>query len=126
MRISSAKAKGRRAAAETRELLLKHAPGLLPDDILVTSSSVTGEDLRLSPAAAGIYRWCFEIKNQERLNIWDAIRQAFGHADATGRRPAVVFRRNRSDLFICLRLSDFLEEIHGSDTASAVPPLQGR
>lgn len=65
-----------------------------PDDILVTSSSVTGEDLRLSPQARVIFPFCFEVKCQERLNIFAAVKQAETHCEGTPHLPAVVFTRN--------------------------------
>jgi hypothetical protein len=99
MKTSSCKAKGRRAAQEAREVLLRHAAQYLqPDDIKVTSSSVTGEDLALSPLARAMFPLCFELKCQEKLNIWDAIEQAQSHCEGTAYEWAVVFRRNRSKL----------------------------
>jgi hypothetical protein len=110
MKTSSAKAKGRRAALEAKTAILKRFGNVLQDDdILVTSSGATGEDLRLSPAARGLLPLTFEVKNQEKINIWEAIAQAAQHSRLNGQKPAVLFRRNRSELMITLKLSDFLE-----------------
>lgn len=110
MKTSSAKAKGRRACAEVRELLLAAAPALQADDIQVTPSGVTGEDLHLSPLARGYFPFTFECKNVEKLNIWDALEQAKSHAtkrqDLT---PVLAFRRNHSELYVSLKLVDFLK-----------------
>ena len=110
MKTSSCKAKGRRAAQETKDMLLKYAPDLKPDDILVTSSGVTGEDLVLSPAAQEIMPYTFECKNVEKLNVWDGLKQAASHALKKPQAiPLLVFRRNRSDLYVALKLEDFLK-----------------
>lgn len=110
MRVSSAKAKGRRCAQEIKDLLLEHAKALgyelEEDDILVTPSGVPGEDLKLSPAARKIFPWTIEAKNQETAKIWEWMRQAKTHSDKY--TPMVIFKRNRETLKVCLELQDFL------------------
>jgi len=106
MKTSSAKAKGRRAAALLREKLLAAAPELQPDDIIVTSSGVKGEDLLLSPKARTYFPFQFEVKNVEKLNIWEAYKQATTHGDYT---PFLAFKRNHSNMMVCMELDDFLE-----------------
>jgi hypothetical protein len=107
LKTSSAKAKGRRACAEVKELLLKYAPELQPDDIIVTSSGDTGEDLKLSPKAREVYPWAAECKNQETLSIWAALQQAEGHSD---KYPGVLFfKRNRSKLYVAMDAEEFLK-----------------
>jgi hypothetical protein len=111
VRTSSAKAKGRRACAEARDALLR-VLGLEPDDIHVTSSGATGKDLKLSPRARSRFPFVLEVKNQEALNIWEAYAQAEDHwAKEVSREevyPAVIYRRNRSDLMISMSLEDLL------------------
>lgn len=107
MKTSSAKAKGRRAAQEVKALLLANAPSLEPDDIIVTPSGVTGEDLMLSPKARAIYPWSIECKNVEKLNIWQAIAQTEEHSKVY--TPILYFTRNRSDLYMCMKAEDFLK-----------------
>ena len=52
----------------------------------------------------------FECKNQEKMNIWDALRQAEG--DAPGAKtPLVVFTKNFEDTYVALRLNDLLDLI---------------
>lgn len=111
MKTSSAKAKGRRACQDTKELLLKHAPTLQEGDILVTSSSVTGEDLILSPAAQLTYPLVFECKNQETIKIWSALEQAESHCKTPNRTPVLTFKRNRSEMYCALKFEDFLKLI---------------
>jgi hypothetical protein len=114
MKIQSAKQKGRRGALEVKELLYKYAPDLKPGDIEVTSSSVTGEDLKLSPAARQIYPLVIECKNTESINVWAAFEQAKSHLKKYNEEtqfivPVLFFKRNRSELMACLRADDFIK-----------------
>lgn len=115
MKTSSAKAKGRRACQEFRELVLDRLPFLLPDDIKVTPSGVTGEDLHLSPAARRVLPFAIEVKNQEKLNIWQSLAQTIRHCGDTKLKPLLAFRRNRSELFVALRAEDFLALVAESE-----------
>lgn len=45
-----------------------------------------------------------EAKHVERLNIWDALAQA--ERDAGDQIPIVIFKRNRSKMFMAMRLED--------------------
>jgi hypothetical protein len=113
VKTSSCKAKGRKACQEVKALLHKFAPDLQDGDIGVTPSGVTGPDLHLSPAAREIYPYATECKNQERIQIWDAYEQAQRHSGFLKvtdlNIPIVFFRRNRSQLMVCLSAEDFLK-----------------
>ncbi len=98
MKTSSAKAKGRRFAQEIKDLLIKYAVTRIEDeDIVVTSSGDTGEDLKLSPRARSVYPVSIECKNQEKLNIWESLKQAESNAGIY--TPVLFFRRNRSKMY---------------------------
>lgn len=106
MITSSAKAKGRRLAQKIKHMLLKNYTGLDPDDIIVTSSGTTGSDLMFSPAAKDVV--CLdtcECKNQERLNLWQAIKQAENH----GGEWALFISRNRSPIYVLQSVDDWLK-----------------
>lgn len=112
MKTSSAKAKGRRAAVEICDQIYKHFPTLEPGDLYATPSGVNGEDVVRSAKAKRVFPFTIESKNQEKLQIWEALEQAKSHlpkGDLSGQTPALVFRRNRSELHICLRFEDFLK-----------------
>jgi hypothetical protein len=112
MKTSSCKAKGRRGAQEIKDLLVEHAENhFIADDIVVTPSGVTGPDLTLSPRAMEKFPFIVESKNQEKLNIWAAIKQSINHMSAKchGRIPVVFFKRNHSELYVCLKATDFLK-----------------
>jgi hypothetical protein len=48
----------------------------------------------------------FEVKRQERLNVYEAVNQAV--RDSCGKVPAVLWRRNRRDWLLILRVDDVL------------------
>lgn len=108
MSLKSAKAKGRRGAFETRDLLVKYAPHLV-DDIMVPTGSVGGADLVLSPRALETYPFAFECKNVEKLNIWEGLAQAQSHTDVPAIAPLLVFKRNRSQQYVALPFETFLK-----------------
>jgi hypothetical protein len=112
VKTSSCKAKGRRTCAHVRERLLFWAPDLKDGDIAVTPSGVTGVDVYLSPAAKCVYPFAIECKNQEALNIWSSLKQAQSHVKSeSDGTPLLVFTRNREDVFVALKLEDFLRLI---------------
>jgi hypothetical protein len=111
MRTSSCKAKGRRACAEFKEILHKYAPDLAQDDIVVTPSGVTGEDVALSPRAREKFNLAIECKNQERISIWAAIEQSKTHVRHEGSVPILAFKRNNSELMVALSAEEFIRLI---------------
>ncbi len=108
MKTSSAKAKGRRCCQEVVNLLLASFPSLTDKDITVTSSGVTGEDVKFSQLAHNILPYVIECKNVEALNIWKAMEQASSHAKS-GEEPLLFFKRNRSNLFVALDAEYFIK-----------------
>lgn len=94
MKTSSAKAKGRRFQQWVRDHLLLAFPKLTIDDIRSTSMGASGEDILLSSAAKKKIPWSVECKNQEKLNIWSAWKQAEENANKL--EPVLFFTRNKS------------------------------
>ena len=70
---------------------------------------MSGEDIVLSPAAKRAIPYSFECKNQERLNLWGSLEQAEGNSQ--DRQPVLVFKRNRSKVYVALDFEHFLELI---------------
>ena len=70
---------------------------------------MSGEDIVLSPAAKKAIRYSFECKNQERLNLWKSLEQA--ESNCEDRIPVLVFKRNRSKVYIAVEFEHFLELI---------------
>lgn len=119
MRTSSAKAKGRRACQELQALILRWFPDLSARDVRVTPSGSTGEDIQLSQVAARLFPYAVEVKNQERLNIWQSLLQTSAHAKKLNLQPLLAFRRNRSELWIAIRAEHFFELAGVVDTERA-------
>jgi len=64
---------------------------------------IKGDVMSLSGIAS---RFNWEIKRQEKLNIWRALRQSIN--DAGSKIPVVVFSKNFEPDYIALHLIDFL------------------
>ena len=110
MKTHSAKAKGRRCAQEVKELLVKNF-NIAAEDIHITSSGVNGPDIQVFGQARNLFPYAVECKNQEKINIWEAYEQAEKHLknpQFLGCKPIVFFKRNRSQLMVCLSAEDFL------------------
>jgi hypothetical protein len=115
MKTKSAKAKGRSACKDLQQLLLGVLPTLTTDDIRVTSSGANGPDLQLSTAAKARLPFSFEVKKQERLNIWDAILQC--KKNSTTWEPGVlVFTRNHHSMYAAMELETFLKFVASNKT----------
>ena len=110
MKTRSAKAKGRRLQNKIRDLLLEEFKELEPDDIRTAIMGETGEDIKLSPAARRKIPYSFECKNQEKLNIWESLKQAGENSGAYP--PILIFKRNRSKTYVTLDLEEFLKLIN--------------
>ena len=70
---------------------------------------MSGEDIVLSPAANRVINYSFECKNKERLDLWKSLEQAEGNSEE--RHPVLVFKRNRSKVYVALEFEHFLELI---------------
>lgn len=105
--VASRKAKARRLQQHVRDSILETFPSLECDDVRSVVMGGQGEDVQMSPRARELLNISIEAKNQERLNIWEALAQAETNAPE-GVAPAAVFKRNHSDTYIALKLSDFL------------------
>ena len=111
MKTSSGKAKGRRLQNKVRDVLLEHfSEELEPDDIRTAIMGETGEDIKLSPAARRKIPYSFECKNQEKLNIWESLKQA--EENSGDYPPILIFKRNRSKTYVTLDLEEFLKLIN--------------
>lgn len=110
MKTSSAKAKGRNAQQLVRDSLLARAPHLTLNDIRSTSMGSSGVDILMSEAALKTYPFAIEVKCQESLNVWAALTQAEENK-TPATKPILCFKRNRTDMYVALKLEDFLDVI---------------
>ena len=75
MKTSTAKAKGRRLQQQFRDLLIEEL-NIHPEDIESRSMGAGGEDLIMARAAREKFPYSIECKNVEKLNVWEAYKQA--------------------------------------------------
>jgi len=106
MQTSSRKQKGRVAQQYVRDKVLEYFPELTENDVRSTSMGVSGSDLQLSEKAMEVFPYSTEIKNQESLSIWSALKQA--ESENRKLTPLLVFKRNRSEVYCALKFEDFL------------------
>lgn len=81
---------------------------LPPEDVKPAVMGESGADIKLSASAKEVFPFSLECKNQERLNIWQALEQAEGNS-GFNLYPAVIFKRNHSEIYIAMEFEDFLE-----------------
>jgi hypothetical protein len=103
---ASSKAKGR-AAVVLVAATLRHHLDLPEDDVLVKATAQGGCDIHLSPAARARFPFSIEVKNDERLNVWAALRQAELNASPLA-PPILFFKRAGSPQFVALSVPDFM------------------
>lgn len=105
----ASKAKGRTAVLAVA-CQLREAFNLDEGDVFVKATSQLGCDLHLSPLTEQHFPFSIEVKNQEALNIWAALRQA--EENATPERPAILFfKRANTAMYVALRVDHFLREL---------------
>ncbi len=108
--VRSRKAKGRRLQNWVRDTLLSIFKTLDDNDISCAIMGEPGEDIKLSPAARRLIPYSFECKNQEKLNIWESLKQAESNSEKG--KPVLIFKRNRSKTYAVLEIQDFIELIN--------------
>lgn len=105
------KAKGRAGVEAAHNFLLmllrQLDGGIVPEDLLIQTTSVGGSDIHSSPRVSAVWPFAPEIKNVETLNIWKALEQARLNAVRKRLSPVLFFRRNNSKLFIAMESGDF-------------------
>lgn len=120
--ISARKAKGRSLQKEL-VLALRRRYGLdlepnmvdikqdcYEGDITARVLGATGTDIVLSPSAQLLIPFSIECKAQESLNIWQAMKQAEDNTKPS-RTALLAFKRNRTETYCCLKLTDLLRLI---------------
>ena len=90
--------------------------GHFPEDIVrqgpLPQVGVPGDDIQLSSAAKCRIPYAFECKNQERVNIWEAVDQAKRRKKADdGTEAVVVIKKNGQEPHVLMPLRAFLKLI---------------
>ena len=100
IKTQSAKAKGRKLQQWVRDLLIEKLD-VHPEDIESRSMGAGGEDLIMARAAREKFPFSIECKNVEKLNVWEAYKQAKENAGKYV--PIVVMKKNQ-----LIRLKNFM------------------
>jgi hypothetical protein len=95
---SSCKAKGRKHQQQVRLDLIREL-GIPPDKIKCTIMGESGVDIQDYSDTLPV---SIECKAVEKLNIWDALKQAEENTPLL-KYPCVVFKRNHSDVYAAVR-----------------------
>ena len=106
MRPQSAKAKGRRLQQEFRKLLIEKLK-IHPEDIESRSMGAGGEDLIMARAARHHFPYSIECKNVEKLNVWEAYKQA--KENSKDYEPLVVMKKNNHKALVLLDAEHFVQ-----------------
>ena len=114
MRPQSAKAKGRRLQQQFRDLLIEEL-GIHPEDIESRSMGAGGEDLIMARAAREKFPYSIECKNVEKLNVWEAYKQA--EENSKNYEPVVVMKKNNHKTLVVIDAEHFVK-IHKDSNLS--------
>ena len=114
MKPQSAKAKGRRVQQQFRELLIEEL-GIHPEDIESRSMGAGGEDLIMARAARQKFPYSIECKNVEKLNVWEAYKQA--EENSKDYEPVVVMKKNNHKTLVVIDAEHFVK-IHKDSNLS--------
>ena len=114
MKPQSAKAKGRRLQQQFRELLIEEL-GIHPEDIESRSMGAGGEDLIMARAAREKFPYSIECKNVEKLNVWEAYKQA--EENSKNYEPVVVMKKNNLKTLVVIDAEHFVK-IHKDSNLS--------
>ena len=108
MKTQSAKAKGRRLHQWFRDLLIEKLD-IHPEDVESRSMGAGGEDLIMARAAREKFPFSIEAKNQEKLNVWEAYKQA--SENSGDYEPLVVLKRNNHKPLVLIDAESFVKLI---------------
>ena len=106
MKPQSAKAKGRRLQQQFRDLLIEELK-IHPEDIESRSMGAGGEDLIMARAAREKFPYSIECKNVEKLNVWEAYKQA--EENSKDYEPVVVMKKNNHKTLVVLDAEHFVK-----------------
>ena len=106
MKPQSAKAKGRKFQQWVRDQLIENR-NIHPEDIESRSMGAGGEDLIMARDARQKFPFSIECKNQEKLNVWDAYKQA--SENSKNYEPIVVMKKNNHKTLVVLDAEKFVK-----------------
>lgn len=110
--IRSRKAKGRLLQNFVRDIfrnIFRHKLEL--EDIEARIMGGSGTDVVFTPAAKKLIPFDIEVKNQEKFNLNEAMKQAISNTKGD-RIPVVVFSKNQDDVYIALKFMDLINLLY--------------
>jgi len=114
MKTQSAKAKGRKLQQWVRTQLIEQLD-VHPEDIESRSMGAGGEDLIMARAARQKFPFSVECKNVEKLNVWEAYKQA--EENSKDYEPVVVMKKNNHKTLVVIDAEHFVK-IHKDSNLS--------
>lgn len=106
MKTKSAKQKGRRLQNWVADQIRAWLRPIEPENVCVAIMGESGTDIKLSPLARQMFPFnTIECKNQEKINIWAAIKQAEGY----GNKFLLFFKRNHSKTYVVMDAEVFFD-----------------
>lgn len=112
IKISSRKAKSRSLQNKIAEDIRNKYSSLTENDVKPSIMGEDGIDIKLSEAARKLFPYGVECKNQEKISIWSCIEQSESNASNEKLLPLLVFKRNRSNIYVVLKWDEFLKFFH--------------
>jgi len=112
MKTQSAKAKGRKLQQWVRDQIIEQLE-VHPEDIESRSMGAGGEDLIMARAARQKFPFSVECKNVEKLNVWEAYKQA--EENSKDYEPVVVMKKNNHKTLVVLDAEHFVKIHKDSD-----------
>ena len=106
MKTQSAKAKGRKLQQWVRDQIIEQLE-VHPEDIESRSMGAGGEDLIMARAAREKFPYSIECKNVEKLNVWEAYKQA--SENSKNYEPLVVMKKNNHKTLVVLDAESFVK-----------------
>ena len=108
IKVSSAKAKGRRLQQWVRNYLHSNLKGIEKDDVTSTPGGVNGPDIGLSPLARKLFPWTVECKSRSSFSVYEALEQAERNL-IKNTKPIAILKGDRKQPLALLYAEDLLE-----------------
>ena len=108
IKVSSAKAKGRRLQQWVRDYLHSNLKGIEKDDVTSTPGGVNGPDIGLSPLARKLFPWTVECKSRSSFSVYEALEQAERNL-IKNTKPIAILKGDRKQPLALLYAEDLLE-----------------
>ena len=108
IKVSSAKAKGRRLQQWVRDYLHSNLKGIEKDDVTSTPGGVNGPDIGLSPLARKLFPWTVECKSRSSFSVYEALEQAERNL-IKNTKPVAILKGDRKQPLALLYAEDLLE-----------------